>query len=120
MTTTSRNGSLAFPERLRRNSGREQDRRRYPAHRAWVRGHACSVPECSNRNIECAHVRIGTDGSTGLKPSDYWTISLCRDHHAEQHRLGELSFARRYGLDLFALATAFARRSPHRAKWEGG
>jgi hypothetical protein len=51
-----------------------------------------------------------------LKPSDRWTISLCRKHHAEQHLVGEASFAQRYELDLLELALEFARRSPHRAK----
>jgi hypothetical protein len=38
---------------------------------------------------------------------------LCRAHHAEQHRIGERAFAVRYGVDLKALAEAFAHRSPH-------
>ncbi|QGN56544.1 hypothetical protein GKE62_17800 [Novosphingobium sp. Gsoil 351] len=64
--------------------------------------------------MECAHVRTGTDGGIALKPSDRWTISLCRAHHAEQHQIGEPAFEIRYGLDLVALAEVFARRSPHR------
>ena len=28
----------------------------------------------------------------GRKPSDWFTISLCREHHAEQHTIGEASF----------------------------
>jgi hypothetical protein len=58
-------------------------------------------------------VRTGTDGGQGLKPSDRWSISLCRAHHAEQHRIGERAFEKRYGVDLYALAQAFAQRSPH-------
>ena len=85
-----------------------------PAHRAWVRKHRCSVPSCLAGPIECAHVRSGTDGGCALKPSDRWTISLCRAHHAEQHRIGELAFEKLYELDLIALAQAFAARSPHR------
>jgi len=49
----------------------------------------------------------------GLKPSDAWCVSLCSQHHAEQHRVGELTFETRYSLDLVALARQFARRSPH-------
>jgi hypothetical protein len=48
-----------------------------------------------------------------MKPSDKWTISLCRDHHAEQHRIGEVSFERRYRIDLRVLAEQFLRRSPY-------
>ena len=84
-----------------------------PAHRAWVRRHHCCVAGCLQHPIECAHVRRGTDGGQALKPSDRWTISLCHFHHAEQHRIGEPAFEQRYALDLYALAEAFARRSPH-------
>ena len=66
------------------------------------------------RPIECAHVRRDTDGGAGLKPSDRWTISLCRDHHVEQHQIGEAAFEQRYGIDMRALAEEFARRSPQR------
>lgn len=84
-----------------------------PGHRAWVRKHHCSVPGCTALPIECAHVRRGTDGGTGLKPSDAWCVSLCAKHHQEQHRVGEDSFETKYGLKLAELAESFARRSPH-------
>lgn len=42
-----------------------------------------------------------------------WTISLCRAHHAEQHRIGESAFEIRYNLDLIALAEVFTQASPH-------
>ncbi len=102
-----------LPRRLHQNSRRQEDGKRCPAHRKWVRGHACSVPGCESRPIECAHVREGTDGGVGMKPSDRWTISLCRDHHAEQHRIGEGAFERRYKIDLVSIAEEFGRRSPH-------
>jgi len=41
---------------------------------------------------EAAHVRNGTDGGIGLKPSDRYSLPLCRACHAKQHRLGELTF----------------------------
>ena len=85
-----------------------------PTHRAWVRKHHCSVPGCLVLPIECAHVRRGTDGGTSLKPSDRWSISLCADHHREQHGLGEATFEQKYGLDLVELAKALAERSPSR------
>jgi hypothetical protein len=81
-------------------------------HRAWVRRHACSVRGCNLSPIECAHVRCGTDGGAGLKPSDRWVISLCTQHHREQHNLGEKRFGDKYSIDLVELATEFARRSP--------
>jgi hypothetical protein len=104
--------SIRLPARLERPR-RLLPTRSCPAHRAWVRRHRCSVPGCDLLPIECAHVRTGTDGGTGLKPSDRWTISLCRAHHGEQHAIGEAAFEKRYGLDLIALAETFAARSPH-------
>lgn len=62
--------------------------------------------------IEVAHVRRGTDGGTGLKPSDCWTISLCHTHHASQHALGEASFEALHSIDMKALAREFAAASP--------
>jgi hypothetical protein len=105
--------SVSLPKRLER-ADRRRDERCCPAHRAWVRRHRCCVPGCLNTQIECAHVRTGTDGGLALKPSDRWAISLCRNHHQEQHRVGERAFERRYGIDLYELALEFARKSPHR------
>lgn len=103
---------VSLPKRLER-AERRRDRRNCPAHRAWVRRHHCSVPGCLQRPIECAHVRCGTDGGLSLKPSDGWTVSLCRNHHLEQHHIGEGEFQTRYGIDLRELAREFARRSPY-------
>lgn len=98
-----------------------ESKRRFPGHRAWVRGHMCAVttsynPTPCDGDTECAHVRMGTDGGVGVKPSDWWTVSLCRVHHAEQHQIGEGAFEKRYGLNLKALAEEFARKSPHWTK----
>ncbi len=59
-------------------------------------------------------MRSGTDGGTALKPSDRWSVSLCRTHHAEQHRIGERAFEAKHALDLKAIAERFAATSPHR------
>lgn len=106
-----------LPPRIKRQSGKKDAGKRSPAHRNWVRLHACCG--CGSQTaIECAHVRDGTDGGTGLKPSDKWTISLCRDCHSEQHRIGEAPFERKHGINMKALAEAFFRASPHRQKLE--
>lgn len=69
--------------------------------------------------IECAHVRLGaSDNGVGMKPHDRFTIPCCRKHHAEQHQIGEASFAKRYGLDLLSIAADFARLSPDTAMKE--
>lgn len=114
-TGPARMASIQLPSRIGK-SKRDREHRSCPAHRAWVRRHRCCVPGCANLPIECAHVRRGTDGGQSLKPSDRWTVSLCREHHAEQHQIGERAFETRYGVDLRALAEQFAGASPHRER----
>lgn len=105
--------TLRLPDRIKPLRLAEASRN-CPAHRAWIRRHHCSVPTCKRLPVECAHVRTGTDGGTGLKPSDRWCISLCALHHAEQHQIGEARFEARHGICLADLAQMFAQRSPHR------
>lgn len=102
---------MALPKRIPKEKNRS-DRWRSPAHCNFVRQHECSVPGCTNRPIEVAHVRNGSDAGMGRKPSDFYTISLCSDHHAEQHRIGEPPFATKHKIDLHALAAEFAAESP--------
>jgi hypothetical protein len=113
-----------LPKRRKRErfGTREEPQIRCVSHLAWVRGHACSVGGASGQGcggrIEAAHVRSGTDGGLGVKPSDTYTIPLCSDHHAEQHRIGEASFEKRHGINMRAIADGLSRISPHRKKWE--
>lgn len=107
---------MTLPPRHKIESAREK-RWRCPAHLAWVREFACSVRGCQQMPIEAAHVRCGTDGGTGMKPSDNWAISLCSDHHSQQHRIGEPEFERRHRIDMKALAREFFEKSPHRRKY---
>jgi hypothetical protein len=37
-------------------------------------------------------VRSGSDGGTGIKPSDRYSLSLCTSCQALQHEFGELRF----------------------------
>lgn len=111
-----------LPNRISRKSGRTE-RLRCPAHLKWIRGFVCSVQSvlCEGP-IEAAHVRTGTDGAMGMKPSDSWAISLCARHHRLQHQLGEAEFEREHCIDMKALAQEFAARSPalRRARQGGG
>lgn len=113
------NSSLP-PKRQRPKLGIRTEQREYPAHRAFVRSFVCVIHdkhECEGI-IEAAHVRIGTEGGTGLKPHDKWCIPACSKAHQEQHQIGERSFAAKYGIDLKAVAEKFSKASPHRSKWE--
>lgn len=116
---------LGFPKRRERlRSGIERAPQRvFPKHQRWVRGHACSVPNCQCRDIVFAHVRDSEHtpahekGGTGLKPHDRWGISLCDPHHQEQGNIGEPAFERKYGIDMGKIALRLAGQSPYRFEW---
>ncbi len=82
-------------------------------HRRFVRSHACCVTGCAQDPIDFAHTT-----SRGAGGGDETGVSLCREHHAEQHTIGIDTFQQKYGLDLLALAAAFVRASPDRAMKE--
>jgi hypothetical protein len=85
------------------------------AHCNFVRSHFCCVPGCPGMPIEVAHVRRGSGAGVGQKPDDWNTLSLCRDHHAQQHRIGEQSFEQAHKIDMRRMADEFSARSPKAA-----
>ena len=87
-------------------------RRDWPRHRKYVRGFQCCVPGCDQGPIEFAHVRTAANSGKSLKPADWDGISLCHEHHAEQHQHGAVTFEKKYRIDLMKLANEFARQSP--------
>src|ERR1700681_3706475 len=105
---------MPLPRRLKRpKPGVEAPLRKiWPRHRRWVRSHGCCVPHCYAADVEFAHLRSAANAGTGQKPHDAFGVSLCRTHHDEQHSLGVDAFERKYGIELWALAAEFARRSP--------
>jgi hypothetical protein len=104
-----------LPQRLAPDTYKPKERLRSTAHRDWVRSFRCSVPGCQLMPIEVAHINRASNGGMARKASDAFTVSLCREHHAESHR-GERTFEKRHGVDLMALAQEFYRKSPHRTK----
>lgn len=106
---------MALPSRLDPDRVKPKARLRSTAHRDWVRGHHCSVPGCQLMPIEVAHVNRSSTRGMGQKSSDAFTVSLCREHHAESHR-GERTFEAKHGIRLLRLAEEFYLKSPHRRK----
>jgi hypothetical protein len=66
-------------------------------------------------SVDFAHLRSAANAGAGQTPHDIFGVSLCRVHHDEQHRIGADAFNKKYGIDLWAMAAEFARRSPD---WE--
>lgn len=114
---------MILPKRLKhkkRDTGRGPIRS--DSHLRWIRGFECSIAgkrghACQGK-IQAAHVRTGTDGGGSSKPGDNWTIPLCAEAHAIQHspKMGEPRFEAHYGIDMKAIASGLAARSPHLAK----
>ena len=86
--------------------------RTWPRHRRFVRSHRCCVPGCRKGPLEFAHVRSAANAGTSLKPFDWFGVSLCRDHHREQHAVGAATFMARHRIDAGVLAAELAARSP--------
>ena len=105
---------MRLPNRLKRLAMalRVPVQKIWPRHRRWVKSHGCCVPECPASRVDFAHLRSAANAGMAQKPHDMFGISLCRDHHGEQHSLGIDAFGRKYGIDLWALAAEFARQSP--------
>jgi len=67
------------------------DLRRRAQHLAFLRQLPCVA--CGKAApSEAAHVRSGSDGGAGMKPSDRYSVSLCTSCHELQHEFGELTF----------------------------
>jgi hypothetical protein len=85
---------VTHPPRIPRDVPRGQRKpnlRVRAQHLAFIRMLPCVA--CGRKGpSEAAHVRCGTDGGTGIKPSDRYSVSLCRGCHDTQHAWGELSF----------------------------
>ena len=78
-------------------------------HLEWIKKQPCLVRGCFYK-ADPHHVRTAANSGTGMKPTAYDTVPLCRIHHVESHR-GARTFQRRYGLDLSAEAAFYARVS---------
>lgn len=106
---------MALPRKIPKVRNRSE-RWRSAKHCNFVRGHECCVPGCQGRPIEVAHLRVGTDAAMGRKASDFYTLSLCADHHRRgldsEHTLGFETFQHRHRIDMHALAAEFAEKSP--------
>jgi hypothetical protein len=79
-----------------------------PSHLDYIRNLPCIF--CGRRSPSvAAHIRTGTDGGMGLKPSDRFTLPLCDADHKHQHQVGEVQFWHEVGMEIEdAIALALA------------
>jgi len=91
-----------FPRTVIQRKSRPDQRRR-PQHLVFVRQLPCVI--CGKKApSQAAHVRSGTDGGAGIKPSDHYCVPLCSDCHSLQHQYGELRFWSTVRIDPFNVA----------------
>lgn len=106
----------------RKNSGRQNEGKRFPSHRAWIRKRRCIIEgrlsHICEGQMEAAHVDSAGGKGMGMKVDDRFTIPACSAAHQAIHR-GARSFEAKYGIDLVEAAKAYAKASPHRFLWEG-
>lgn len=60
-------------------------------YRKWIRTLPCLVTK-THHESQCAHIRHGTGGGMGLKPSDDWCVPLHWREHILQHEIGEQAY----------------------------
>lgn len=95
-------------------------RRVFHVHRANVRRHECSMPNCPHKDepIEFSHVGpVGSKGA-GIKAFDWWGVSWCRWHHRRAHLVGHQTACREAGTTLEAqqqIALTYARNTTDKA-----
>jgi hypothetical protein len=84
-------------------------------HLKWIRGLQCCI--CGAPGPDPAHIRAASavhgkrETGASEKPSDKWTVPLCRHHHDQQHAAAEregvtaeITWWTRRGIDPFGLA----------------
>ena len=84
---------------------RKLNQRRALSHLAFVRAIGiCVACGAQQGRCEAAHIRSRTDGGMGIKPSDRFSVPLCQECHARQHRCGEQTFWGELGIDPLDIA----------------
>jgi hypothetical protein len=92
-----------------------QPRIKDEGHRKRVGRLSCCI--CGRSPCEAAHIRFSgeTGGKQnpgmGRKPDDSLVVPLCREHHSEQHKIGERKFWEKYGIDPHVVARYLYRYS---------
>jgi hypothetical protein len=79
---------------------------------SWLRKQECVI---SGQKAQCAHhIRLGTNGGSSLKPSDYFCIPLLNEYHTTGlfaiHIIGEDSFLTQFRLNKNELFIGYLKQ----------
>lgn len=85
-----------------------------PAHLRFIRQRLCAIyfrNECEGK-VEACHLRdLSPEKGMGARPSDLFTVGMCRRHHRESEKR-EREFQAEYDIDLLELALDYGEKSP--------
>ena len=79
-------------------------------HLNYIRSLPCYISE--QKPSQACHIRILSDGGTGLKPSDYLTLPFTYQYHKMQTDIGEQTFYEKFDINPFTLAKELVIMSP--------
>ena len=107
--TPLKRGTKELKARKADPSKRRFAKLRNPEYVAWIRQQICAIPATSTwipdwsmrAAIHVCHVKSRAAGGADIAN----VVPMCATHHDEQHRIGILSFQRKYGVDLKRIAT---------------
>jgi hypothetical protein len=99
-----------------------QPRIKDEGHRRRVGRLSCCV--CGKSPVDTAHIRHSGEAGgkqnpgMGRKPDDTFLVPLCREHHSEQHKIGERKFWKKYEINPLIVAKWLYRYSRSHAVCE--
>jgi len=70
-------------------------------HLNFIRKQPCFI---SGQKSQACHIRLLTDGGTGLKPSDFYVLNFSYMYHKMQSDIGEARFYKKFNINPFILA----------------
>tara|TARA_R110000824_G_C15104432_1_gene666564 strand:- start:468 stop:803 length:336 start_codon:yes stop_codon:yes gene_type:complete len=79
-------------------------------HLNYIRKKACLISQ--QYESQACHIRILSDGGTGLKPSDYCVLPFNYYYHKMQTDIGELTFYKKFNINPYEFAIFYAINSP--------
>tara|TARA_B100000424_G_scaffold100984_1_gene75821 strand:+ start:1456 stop:1794 length:339 start_codon:yes stop_codon:yes gene_type:complete len=71
-------------------------------HLNFVRSLTCFISE--QTPSQACHIRILTDGGTGMKPSDCFVLPFTYHYHKMQSDIGEINFYKKFNINPFNVA----------------
>lgn len=79
-------------------------------HLNYIRSQPCMIGQMSGS--QACHIRILTDGGTGIKPSDFYVLPMEYRYHKISHDIGEARFYKEWQINPFIYAQIYVKMSP--------